>query len=510
MKLRTKLMAAPAFACAALFLALAGFIWVLSTYRDQTRSAHETAAMTQLAVAGIREQVADAHVTLYKTITIIGSLSEQQVGDLRGRLQAGAGKIQQMLDTSLNRDARAAQDVAQFKKSLAVYVKSADDALDMAAIDPNTGIAALQTADGNYRQLSTQLTALVGSIQQHVDDDLARFESATRWYQFGIAGAGLLAGCMGLFFAWTIQRRALADIGRAVETANEVAEGRFDRVLLSNQNDEIGALLDALGRMATGLSGSIHTVRQAAQSIGTASVEIAMGNQDLSQRTESTASSLQETASSMVQLTTTVRHTAESARSADSLASSAAESARRGGAVMEQVVANMAEIDTASRKINEIIGVIDGIAFQTNILALNAAVEAARAGEQGRGFAVVAGEVRSLAQRSANAAREIKTLIGASSERVEAGAKLVEEAGASMRDIVNGVEHVTQIISEITRAAEQESFGIGQVNTAVAQLDQMTQQNAALVEESAAAAESLKQQAQTLADVVERFRLANR
>ena len=205
--------------------------------------------------------------------------------------------------------------------------------------------------------------------------------------------------------------------------------------------------------------------------------------------------------------TTTVRHTADSARSADSLASSAAESARRGGAVMEQVVANMAEIDTASRKINEIIGVIDGIAFQTNILALNAAVEAARAGEQGRGFAVVAGEVRSLAQRSANAAREIKTLIGASTERVEAGARLVGEAGASMRDIVSGVEHVTQIISEITRAAEQESHGIGQVSTAVAELDQMTQQNAALVEESAAAAESLKQQAQTLAAVVERFKL---
>lgn len=508
MKLRTKLMAAPAFACAALFLALAGFIWVLNAYRDQTRNAHETAAMSQMAVAGLREHVSDAHVMLYKTVTIIGSLSDKQLADARAKRQASANKINQMLDVSISHDPDATQSVVQFKQSLAAYVKSADDALDMAAIDPNTGIAALQTADGNYLQLVSQLTALVGTIQQHVDDDLAGFEARTRWLQLAIAGAGMLAGCLGLSFAWTIQRRVLSDIGRAVDSANEVAEGHFDRILQSEQNDEVGELLGALGRMANGLSGSIHTVREAAKSIGTASVEIAMGNQDLSQRTESTASSLQETASSMVQLTSTVRHTAESARSADSLASSAAESARRGGAVMEQVVANMAEIDTASRKINEIIGVIDGIAFQTNILALNAAVEAARAGEQGRGFAVVAGEVRSLAKRSADAAREIKTLIGASTERVEMGAKLVEEAGASMRDIVSGVEHVTQIISEITRAAEQESNGIGQVNTAVAQLDQMTQQNAALVEESAAAAESLKQQARTLADVVERFRLA--
>jgi methyl-accepting chemotaxis protein len=198
----------------------------------------------------------------------------------------------------------------------------------------------------------------------------------------------------------------------------------------------------------------------------------------------------------------------EAAHSANALAHTATDAAKRGGGVMEQVVTNMAEIDTASRKINEIISVIDGIAFQTNILALNAAVEAARAGEQGRGFAVVASEVRSLAQRSAGAAREIKTLIGASSERVETGARLVGEAGKSMQDIVEGVQRVTHIISEITLAAEQESLGITQVSSAVTQLDQMTQQNAALVEQSAAAAESLKSQSHTLTEVVSRFRLA--
>jgi methyl-accepting chemotaxis protein len=209
----------------------------------------------------------------------------------------------------------------------------------------------------------------------------------------------------------------------------------------------------------------------------------------------------------MEQLTGTVRQTAESARSANEMADAAADAARRGGEVMQQVVNNMTEIDAASRRINEIIGVIDGIAFQTNILALNAAVEAARAGEQGRGFAVVAGEVRALAQRSANAAREIKGLIGTSTERVEVGSRLVQEAGDSMQGILTGVDHVTQIIREITQAAEQESQGIGQMSQSVGKLDQMTQQNAALVEESAAAAEHLKDQAVALADVVSRFRL---
>lgn len=501
-------MAAPVFACAALFLSLIGYFLVFGTYREDARQAHEASSMAQLSVAGIREHVSTAHVSLYRTVTIISSLSDDQVKAARTAVSKDGERINQMLAASFPEEINGSDAVGNFKKMLTTYVKSADDALDMAAVDPNTGVAALQTADANYKKLVNELTTLVGVVQLRVDADLATMEARTAWARVAIGAFSLVAIGAGLAMAWLIQKRVLADVRLAVNTANEVAEGHFDHVLHSDKRDEVGELLDTLGRMAKSLSGSINTVKQAAQSIGLASIEIASGNHDLSQRTESTASSLQETASSMVQLTTTVRHTADSARSADGLATNAAESARRGGEVMAQVVANMAEIDNASRKINEIIGVIDGIAFQTNILALNAAVEAARAGEQGRGFAVVAGEVRSLAQRSANAAREIKTLISASTERVEAGARLVEEAGSSMRDIVNGVEHVTQIISEITRAAEQESHGIGQVNQAVAELDQMTQQNAALVEESAAAAESLKQQAQTLAEVVDRFRLA--
>jgi len=257
-----------------------------------------------------------------------------------------------------------------------------------------------------------------------------------------------------------------------------------------------------LGRTAS----AIATVREATHGMQTASSEIASGNQDLSQRTEQTASSLQQTASSMEELTATVRQSADAARQANQLAGSAAEVAQRGGGVVQQVVGTMDEISASSRRIADIIGVIDGIAFQTNILALNAAVEAARAGEQGRGFAVVAGEVRNLAQRSAQAAKEIKELINASVDRVQGGSELVQQAGATMQEIVQSVQRVSDIIGEISSAATEQSEGIAQVNTAVNQLDEMTQQNAALVEQSAAAAASLRDQADRMAQAVAVFR----
>ena len=255
------------------------------------------------------------------------------------------------------------------------------------------------------------------------------------------------------------------------------------------------------------LNGAMTDVQASVSNIQIASTEIASGNHDLSGRTEQTASSLQTAASNMTELTGTVRQGADSARQANLLAVSAAEVARRGGAVVSHVVTTMNDINTSSRKIADIIGVIDGIAFQTNILALNAAVEAARAGEQGRGFAVVAGEVRTLAQRSAQAAREIKDLIGASVEKVASGSKLAQDAGATMQEIVSSVQRVSDIIGEISSAASEQSEGIGQVNQSVGQLDQMTQQNAALVEQSAAAAESLKEQALRLNQVLSGFRL---
>ena len=318
----------------------------------------------------------------------------------------------------------------------------------------------------------------------------------------------VLSLALGSLLAWLLARSITHPLRRAEAMAQSIADMDLTGAAqTSYANDETGRLLRAIDLMRTALQQSLQQVRGAVDSISTASTQIATGNQDLSARTEQTASNLQETASSMEELTTTVRQSADSATQANQLASSAAKVAQRGGEVVSQVVTTMDEINASSKKIADIIGVIDGIAFQTNILALNAAVEAARAGEQGRGFAVVASEVRSLAQRSANAAKEIKALIDASVSSVNSGAKLVRDAGSTMSEIVSSVNRVTDIIAEISAAASEQSQGIGQINSAVAQLDQMTQQNSALVEESTAAAESLKEQAMLLANAVGTFKL---
>jgi len=295
-------------------------------------------------------------------------------------------------------------------------------------------------------------------------------------------------------------KRAMNDIG--------AGEGDLSQRLQVRGEDEIADISRGFNQFIQKIEQVMLQVRETSQSIAVASRQIAAGNHDLSQRTEETASNLQETASSMEELNSTVANSAANADQARQLADTASRVARDGGTAMGQVVSTMQEISASSRQIGDIIGVIDGIAFQTNILALNAAVEAARAGEQGRGFAVVAGEVRALAQRSAGAAKEIKALITASVERVETGTRQVSTAGETMNEVVGSVQRVAQMIGEISHTAQEQSHGIGQVNVAVAQLDQVTQQNASLVEESAAAAESLKDQAQKLADVVGTFRLS--
>jgi methyl-accepting chemotaxis protein len=294
---------------------------------------------------------------------------------------------------------------------------------------------------------------------------------------------------------------------RAEAFARKVRDGDLVASIDVDGSDELTSLLKSLTDMRDSLKTVVGQVRQSAESIQVASSEVATGSADLSQRTEHTASNLQQTASSMEQITSTVGQSADAAAQANQLVSSASSVAQRGGAVVSQVVATMNEINTSSKKIADIIGVIDGIAFQTNILALNAAVEAARAGEQGRGFAVVASEVRSLAQRSAEAAKEIKALIGTSVDNVESGSRLVNEAGSTMTEIVDSVKRVSDIIGEITAAAHEQRTGIGGVNTAITQLDQMTQQNAALVEQSAAAAENLMAQATGLTQAMAIFKL---
>ncbi len=308
---------------------------------------------------------------------------------------------------------------------------------------------------------------------------------------------------------FTVARSVLRQIGgepsEAIGIMSQVAQGNLDTQI---PNAYPGSMLDGLAHMVTSLRRLVTEVRSATDSIATASTEIAQGNNDLARRTEDTASNLQTTASSMEELTSTVKQTSDSAQTANQMVTSAAEVAARGGQVVAQVVSTMQDINASSNKISDIIGVIDGIAFQTNILALNAAVEAARAGEQGRGFAVVAGEVRSLAQRSADAAKEIKSLINASVEKVESGTALVGNAGATMNEIVASVQRVTDISGEIRAATSEQSQGIEQVNTAVNQLDQMTQQNSALVEESSAAADSLREQALKLTEVVALFRVS--
>ena len=316
-----------------------------------------------------------------------------------------------------------------------------------------------------------------------------------------LSGAGL---------AWSISGSITQQLGAEPaslgDAAKRVAEGDLSPVP-GAASARAGSVLASLVAMQASLAKVVGQVRQASDSIATGSAEIATGNADLSQRTEKQASNLQQTAASMEQMNATVKTNADTARQATQLATSASAAAERGGQVVGQVVATMNDITTSSKKIADIIGVIDGIAFQTNILALNAAVEAARAGEQGRGFAVVASEVRSLAQRSAEAAREIKSLIGSSVEKVDAGSRLVGEAGSTMDDIVTQVRRVSDLIGEISASTIEQTSGIIQVSESVTQLDQSTQQNAALVEESAAAAESLKQQAASLADVVRVFRL---
>ena len=364
--------------------------------------------------------------------------------------------------------------------------------------------AEFQPAAAGYLK---SLRALLDAQRASID---AAAVSVRQGYERGLAQMlvlGAIALLVAAVLAFLITRSITRPLGRALAVAQTVAAGDLTSEVGATGRDETGRLLQALDVMGQRLRETVGQVRHGADGIATASSEIASGNLDLSSRTEEQASALQQTAASMEQMTATVRQNADNARQANQLAQSTSDLAVRGGAVVGNVVSTMAEIHTASRKIVDIISVIDGIAFQTNILALNAAVEAARAGEQGRGFAVVAAAVRTLAQRSANAAKEIKGLIDDSVQRVDAGNRLVEEAGGVIREVVQGVRRVTDIVGEITSASQEQTTGLEQVNQAITQMDQVTQQNAALVEEAAAATGSLESQAAQLVAAVSVFRL---
>jgi methyl-accepting chemotaxis protein len=348
------------------------------------------------------------------------------------------------------------------------------------------------------------LITFIGKNADAANDDAGQTLATARLVTLLMAG---MAGVFGCLIAWWVTRSIAAPLAAAVTVARRVAGGDLGAHITVKSSDETGKLMQAMKEMTEHLASTISQVRNGTDTIVIASGQIASGNLELSGRTEQQASALEETASTMEQLTSTVKQNANHARQANQKAVLASEVAVRGGAEVAQVVETMGSIHESSRKIGDIIGVIDGIAFQTNILALNAAVEAARAGEQGRGFAVVATEVRSLAQRSAAAAKEIKSLIANSVEKVDVGSKLVEQAGKTMDEVVVSIRNVTDIMGDITAASNEQSDGIEMVNQAIAQMDQMTQQNAALVEEEAAATASLKELADKLASVVSEFRL---
>ena len=354
--------------------------------------------------------------------------------------------------------------------------------------------------------------AIDENITFQVENNAKQYEQAVADYTQArnlLVGANVLSVLLAVLLGWLVTRSITVPMNLATQAAARVAEGDLSVSLNAEGKDETAQLLRALAHMTDNLTRIVSTVRQGSEGVATASAQIASGNHDLSARTEQQASALEETAASMEELSATVKQNADSAKQANQLALSASTVAIKGGEVVAQVVDTMKGINDSSKKISDIISVIDGIAFQTNILALNAAVEAARAGEQGRGFAVVASEVRSLAGRSADAAKEIKTLIGASVERVAQGTELVDQAGATMTEVVGSIKRVSDLMGEISAASNEQSQGVSQVGEAVVQMDQVTQQNAALVEEMAAAASSLKSQAQDLVGTVAVFKLAH-
>jgi len=415
----------------------------------------------------------------------------RQSAELAVRLPAGEARA--LVEAFAAAHARMAKD---YQKGYEAFVA--------AGLDPAAGDEAVKGMDREPARLLGEAVAKLARMADEAATEAAATATRANWMApLLMLAAFAAAAAAGVVFS----RGLVRPLGSAAVAARGISEGNLTMPIDRGGDDEIGQLLAALSDMQASLARTVAAVRGNAESVATASQQIAQGNADLSGRTEQQASALQQTAATMDQLSGTVRNNAGNAEQANQLARTASEVAGRGGSVVGEAVQTMKRINESSRRIAEIIGVIDGIAFQTNILALNAAVEAARAGEQGRGFAVVASEVRSLAQRSATAAREIKSLISASVEQVEQGSELVDQAGATMQEVEASIRRVTDIVSEISSASAEQASGVSQVGQAVSHMDHMTQQNAALVEESAAAAESLKRQAHDLVAAVAVFRV---
>jgi methyl-accepting chemotaxis protein len=482
-------------------------VWRLGLLRA---ASHELATIEIERETLARSWTASIELNWVRTAAALSATDPAYIGKLQADMDTTTkvvSDIQKRIEP-LIQDAQGKQLLADIARTRELYRGPRADLLKKKLAGEDVSAALEQV----LRPLSASYLKALGALGQNMQENFLKRQAETdsiavtsQWI-VGI-GAGISV-LLGLLFAFLATRSIMVPLRQGMQSAQAIADGNLANDIATDGKDETAQLLQALSAMQGNLARVVGDVRQNAEGVATASSEIAHGNNDLSARTEQQASALEETAASMEELGSTVKQNADSARQANQLAQNASSVAIRGGDVVAQVVETMKGINDSSRKISDIISVIDGIAFQTNILALNAAVEAARAGEQGRGFAVVASEVRSLAGRSAEAAKEIKTLIGASVERVEQGTALVDQAGVTMTEVVTAIRRVTDIMGEISAASSEQSAGVSQVGEAVTQLDQTTQQNAALVEQMAAAADSMKGQAQALVQAMAIFKLA--
>jgi methyl-accepting chemotaxis protein len=483
--------------------------YVTTTYQEAS-----SAQMLQAETALKSQMVADmAHDALRADVLAALVAGQDTSADaaqaIRTDLQEHATQFEDALRhlEALQLDAQTRAAVAKVRPALDQYLSRSKALVALAFTDRAAALAQMDDFMVTFKGLEKEMRALSTFIEQGSRAAHADSTGSSQFAKVAIAASILVSALVLTLLSWSLSRGIVQRLRRAVEIARTVAKGDLSSQIDVRGSDEAAQLLQALAQMNASLTDLVSTVRQSSENIATGTSQIATGNQDLSQRTETQASNLQQTAASMEQISATVRANADTTRAASEMATTASRSAETSGDAVAQLVATMAGITDASRRITDIIGVIDGIAFQTNILALNAAVEAARAGEQGRGFAVVASEVRNLAQRSAAAAKEIKTLIEASVQKVQAGEQQAVHAGDSMKDVVQQVQQMTLLLAEISSATQEQTKGIAEVSQAVTQIDRVTQSNASLVEEAAAAADSLSRQAERLVHAVSLFRV---
>ncbi len=487
-------------------------LWATRDLSSSLRALQAETLPTLATASELQRRIGAAYATANQSLAWTGAeFPAARIEALDKGLVAELSAIEALLKAQQSVpgwDSAAVGQLAALEKSHAAFKRSTLDALDMKSTGLSTAGSFIDSMQTAYLQVDGQIKALAESQKQAASAQVDASEAAARAKGVGIAAGGAVALLLSALAGWWCSRLIVAPLRRAQEDALALADGDLRSRPVEASADETGRVLATLGQVSAQLGQLVGDIRGTAREVEGASSEIAQGTADLSGRTEQQAARLQETVSSIEQLAASLRHNADNARQADTLAREASAVAAEGGVVVGEVVRTMDELAQQSRRIREIIGTIDGIAFQTNILALNAAVEAARAGEQGRGFAVVASEVRALAQRSADSAKEIRTLIGTSVEHTEAGTAKVQAAGETMQRIVDAIARTTAVMGEIASASREQAEGVAHIDRAVAEMDRSTQQNAALVEQATAATESLKAQSQRLVQMLDRFRTA--